>query len=627
MLADWQVEPVCIGPTWQRDPDWDGVDVLSKYVLPQWTLGWQILDWIESNLLGDDGEPFCATPEQKRFILWWYAIDEDGRFIYRDGVLQRLKGWGKDPLVAVICAVELIGPCRFAGWATEDMPALGVVRGEPVAKECTNAWIDVAAVSKEQTINTMSIFPSLFSEACKKSHGITKQSLGKEIIYAHGGRRRIRAVTSNPRSLEGGRATFVVRNETHHWLESNNGHEMASVIGRNASKSKGGRSRALSITNAYEPSENSFAQIQREAWEAEQAEMSIDTHVLYDSLEIPGHIGTLPPKKNEDDPPPDEAEIRAWLTIVLTAVRGDAWWLDIPTLQDSILSKENTPAKSRRFWFNQISAAEDAWINPSAPAAGIHPLAKSEREKIASADPFAHLVAGWIVGPKEPIVAFFDGSKSDDSTVIVGCRLTDGYTFVIGLWAKPTGELIKGWRVNRAQVDYRVDEMMERFNVVAFWADPSHALDDDGTRYWDGIIDGWHQRYNDRFQLWSIKTGNKQHSVMWDMTSPERLSMFVTAAEMTHDEIEMRDEATGAWAPPWLHDGHPALMKHWINTRRWPTLLVGGRTGISVHKESRESAKKIDLTVGTIGAHMLRRLMNNVGYEPPKKRGGWAVAL
>jgi hypothetical protein len=34
------------------------------------------------------------TLEQLRFVLWWYAVDESGEFVYRTGVLQRLKGWG-----------------------------------------------------------------------------------------------------------------------------------------------------------------------------------------------------------------------------------------------------------------------------------------------------------------------------------------------------------------------------------------------------------------------------------------------------------------------------------------------------------------------------------------------------
>jgi hypothetical protein len=41
-----------------------------------------------------DQDAFSLTLEQLRFLLWWYAIDESGRFVYQSGVLQRLKGWG-----------------------------------------------------------------------------------------------------------------------------------------------------------------------------------------------------------------------------------------------------------------------------------------------------------------------------------------------------------------------------------------------------------------------------------------------------------------------------------------------------------------------------------------------------
>jgi hypothetical protein len=54
--------------------------------------------WAFETLLQPDGpeagEPWRFTDEQYRFLLWWYAIDESGRFIYRRGVLRRLKGWG-----------------------------------------------------------------------------------------------------------------------------------------------------------------------------------------------------------------------------------------------------------------------------------------------------------------------------------------------------------------------------------------------------------------------------------------------------------------------------------------------------------------------------------------------------
>ena len=29
-----------------------------------------------------------------RLLLWWYAVDGTGRFTYRKGIVQRMKGWG-----------------------------------------------------------------------------------------------------------------------------------------------------------------------------------------------------------------------------------------------------------------------------------------------------------------------------------------------------------------------------------------------------------------------------------------------------------------------------------------------------------------------------------------------------
>jgi len=53
-----------------------------------------VIDWIHANLLNDEGEPFRLTLEQRRFLLWFYAINKDGKFVYRSAILQRLKGWG-----------------------------------------------------------------------------------------------------------------------------------------------------------------------------------------------------------------------------------------------------------------------------------------------------------------------------------------------------------------------------------------------------------------------------------------------------------------------------------------------------------------------------------------------------
>lgn len=50
--------------------------------------------------------------------------------------------------------------------------------------------------------------------------------------------------------IGGGRTTWALLNEPHHWLANNSGHEMAAVIERNATKSADCSSRTLAITNA-----------------------------------------------------------------------------------------------------------------------------------------------------------------------------------------------------------------------------------------------------------------------------------------------------------------------------------------------------------------------------------------
>ena len=60
--------------------------------------------------------PWKFTLEQARFLLWWYSVEPSGRFTYRDGVFQRLKGHGKDPLGACLSGGEMLGPVRVVDW-------------------------------------------------------------------------------------------------------------------------------------------------------------------------------------------------------------------------------------------------------------------------------------------------------------------------------------------------------------------------------------------------------------------------------------------------------------------------------------------------------------------------------
>ncbi|WP_220506959.1 hypothetical protein [Amycolatopsis dendrobii] len=463
--------------------------------------------------------------------------------------------------MATWSAVEFVGPCRFSHF-DED--------GDPVAKQHPEAWVQIAAVSKDQTRNTMTLFPQIFTKRALQRYRI---DLGKEIIYADHGRARIEAVTSSPRALEGGRPTSVVKNETHHWLLSNEGHEMDSVIDRNATKSNDGSTRPIAITNAYEPSEDSVAQRAREAYEEAQV-LGIPHGIMYDSLEAPPEA----PLSIEAAP------------AVIEAVRGDSHWLSTDRIVAAIADRRNPPSRSRRFWYNQIVAAEDAWID------------LKDFDLCQAGDEVLPLAPG------DEVVLFADMSKSDDATGIVACRLSDGLVGVVGMWQRPPGSRGDGWLAPRESVDQAVAAAFETYRIVAFFGDPSHTLDDETQeRYWDAMFDEWHRRYGAQLELWAEGGQRQGHAVMWDMTSPQRTAQFTAAAERCALEI---GEHT------LLHEGDGRLRAHARNAKRYPN-----RYGVSLWKGHRESKKKIDLAVCMVGARMVRRLVLNNPSRRRKRSG------
>lgn len=196
-----ELTPDYIGPTWQVDED-------GNWLLPERTLGWEIAGWTYEYLAAEDGGPWNFTDEQLRFILWWYAVDESGRFVYRTGVLQRMKGWGKDPLLAVLCLVELCGPSRVRR-DSFNLPVWDE-HGQPTGEAHPAAWIQITAVNQSQTTNTMALIPSLMTDHFKATYDIEE---GAVLIRAMGAKCRLEAVTSSYRALEGKRTTFTLLNE------------------------------------------------------------------------------------------------------------------------------------------------------------------------------------------------------------------------------------------------------------------------------------------------------------------------------------------------------------------------------------------------------------------------------
>jgi len=322
--------------------------------------------------------------------------------------------------------------------------------------------VQTAAVSRDQTRNTMTLFPPMLSPKAIEEFGI---DLGKEIIYAEHGRRRIEAVTSSPRALEGGRATFILKNETHHWLCSNEGHEMAKVIARNAAKSRDASSRVLAISNAHAPGEDSDAQHDHETWQKISQGLSSATGVLYESLEAPEDTDLL-----------DDDSLRAGLE----AARGDSDWVSPERLMEEIRDPRTSPAIARRFYLNQIVAQEDKPFDGKK-------WAELERP-------------GYIVPDGALITLGFDGSIGRDHTALIGTEIATAHQWVVGYWEPEEldgGEV----RIPFMEVDETVDAAFGRWKVWRMNADPF---------YWKDMLAQWAGRYGaDRVVAWATNQYRK----------------------------------------------------------------------------------------------------------------------
>lgn len=402
------------------------------------TLGWHVLAWTSEYLVQPDGvsagEPWRYTDEQVRVLLRWYQIDARGRFVHRRGVLRRMKGWGKDPFLASLAAVELCGPCRFGGWDSGRAP---------IAVQHPAPWIQVAAVSKDQNRNTMVLFPGLFSPEAIAEYRV---DLGKEIIYARGVG-RIEAVTSSPRALEGGRPSLVIANETHHWLETNEGLEMMAAIRRNLAKSRDGSGRVMEITNAHLPGEGSAAEATHDAWAESGGKLD---GVYYDSVEAP---------------PLEDLGDTAALRRGLLAARGDSTWVDVDHLVKEIQDPTTPETISRRFYLNQVTKAGSAWLPDGTWD--------------------ACAVKGVSIADQAEVVLGFDGSKNHDVTVVVAVSVgVRPHVQVVGAWMRPDNEPF--WEVPRAQVKDTIRAACKRWKVreIAWdeylWLDSAEELADEG---------------------------------------------------------------------------------------------------------------------------------------------------
>lgn len=404
-------------------------------------------------------------------------------------------------------------------------------------------------VLTHNTKNTFSLFPVMISESLKTEYNL---DVNKTIIYSKIGG-RIEAVTSSPYSMEGGRPTFVIRNETQWWIEANDGHELAGVIEGNVAKIASART--LSICNAHIPGDDSVAERDYEAWQGVASGTAVDVGTLYDALEAPADtpVSEIP---SEREDPEGYAKGVQKLREGLEIARGDSMWLPLDEIIKSVLDIKNPITESRRKFLNQVNAQEDSWIAPY--------------EWDAVACPEATLEKG------DKITLGFDGSKSNDWTALVACRVDDGCLFLIKAW-NPQNYSTE--EVPREEIDALVRSCFERYDVVGFKAD---------VKEFEAYVDQWTQSFHKKLKV----KASPNNAVAFDMRGNQK--RFALDCERFLDAV-LEQEI--------VHNADPTLRQHVLNAKRHPTVY----DAISIRKASKDSSRKIDAAVCAVLAWASRQ--------------------
>lgn len=516
------------------------------------TLGRHVLRWIKSNLIVPDGplagSPLVLTPEQQRFVLRFYEVDPrggehaiaDGALrnarLVRRAVLSRPKGWGKSPILAALCITEALADVVPDGWDAHGRPV-----GRPWHSLGFKPKTQVIAASEDQTVNTWD--PLL--EMCREGPVARNYAIEPLETFVSVPRGRIEFTTSAARSREGFRPVFSALDQTESWVPSIGGPTLAATVRRNLTKTGGS---SLETPNAFIPGEGSVSERSWEAWKLQQDGKSKTTGILFDHREAP--------------PETDPAD-RDSLLAGLRYVYGDSAWVDLERVIADYWDPNTDPQDARRFYLNQITHASDAWL--------------SQPEWAGCAD------ATKVVADRESITLGFDGSRSrargtTDATALIGCRVSDGHLFELGVWEQPAGPAGTNWQVPVSEVDAAVASAFSRYNVVGFFADPAK---------WETQIAAWEARYHDRLKV----KATRDHPIEWWMTGG-RSGLIVRALEQFHSAV-VDHELT--------HDGSFALTRHVLNAHRRPS-----RSGIQIAKEHPDSARKIDAAVASVLAWQAR---------------------
>ena len=406
------------------------------------SLGYQAIEWLETYAChgpGDvEGDPldFRADPEVEQFIIDCYELDPTtGRRKIQAAAYSAPKGRAKSETAGLIGVFEALGEARFDGWDAD---------GQPVGRPIRSPFIRALATEEKQAGHTFQNIAYVMGEWGQDTHpdvyggikGIGDYRSCQNIYLRDGG--ECRSSSSGAASKDGGKETFLVPDEVHLYVLPELRSMYATAM-RNTGKRKAAEPWALLTTTACKLGEQSVWEVLEKRWKRGD----LDAGWLVHHREAKGRI----------DVADRERTMRQLRTVYGPAMDPDTGWMDPAAVYRLMVDPTvcRDEAEAARYYLNRSMAGSDAWLS-----AAVYERQTRPRE----------------VPLDEPITIGFDGSLNDDSTVIRGCAMSDGYRFTLGMWEKPDGAAGAGWEVPRSEVMARLREVLRTRTVARAYMDP-----------------------------------------------------------------------------------------------------------------------------------------------------------
>ena len=512
------------------------------------TLGWDVIDWIETRLVhgpGDvQGEPITLDPELSRFVLRAYRVNppdghprhvwglRPGRRIFDEALLSRVKGRAKSELAGMLVCAEALGPVRFWRWHPDS--------GEPEGRPIRYPYVRCLATEEGQSSHTYLNAAYMLWVARDHFDDCANVDLGRDwqtstrILLPGGG--EIVPSTASSAAKDGGKETFSVFDETHLYVPVEL-RRMYATVKRNLTKRPQAEPWALQTSTMFAKGQGSTAEDTFKAGRGAAA----DPHLLVD------HRGARKTGLRLVRSAELEAEVR-----YVYGAFADV--IDLDRIVRALTDERDDEADRRRYFLGEPTDLSALFL----PAGAWDVCGRTDR----TVDDGAAVALG------------FDGSVRQDAAAI---RLVteDGHLFYPpradgtgpAVWERPD-HLGPGaaWEVPPDQVDATIDYICGRWTVVRGYCDPA---------WWGGWIATWRARHGDQtFVPW----WTNRDAVMGRACRSVRTA--IVQGELTHD-------------------GHPTAARHWRNAHR--RLISSrdeeGRPLETFTKDRPGSPRKIDTAI------------------------------